>query len=503
MNSLPPFSDAIVVGAGFAGLSAAATLASSGKSVTVLERHEQAGGRARAFAHEGFTFDMGPSWYWMPDVFEDFFGALGSEVNDHLDLIRLDPSYRVWFDSGPVDIPAGSAAVQDLFESMEVGAGEKFRRFLIEAGRKYELGMGRFVRQAGHTPLELLQPSILPQAAGLSLFGSLSKHVRRNFSDPRIIQILEFPVLFLGARPSNTPALYSMMNYADTALGTWYPMGGMNRIVNAMESEATRQGVQFHYGVDVEEILESGGRAIGVVAEGRTCLSDTVVAAADYHHVEQDLLSKEWRRYDESYWQGRTMAPSSLLFYLGIEKRIDQFEHHNLFFDSPFEPHAETIYDDPSWPEHPLFYVCAPSRTDASVAPPGCENLFILIPLAPGLAHDESEQERLFGDVMDRIQMRTGEDLRPHIVFRRDYAHREFENDYNAFRGNAYGLANTIGQTAFLKPKMRSKLPGLFFAGQLTAPGPGVPPSLISGQLAAEEANEWLSQFAHGQAIPA
>lgn len=488
--------DAIVIGAGFAGIAAATRLAMLGRTVTVFEKNDGPGGRAREFEMDGFRFDMGPSWYWMPDVFDEYFRDAGSSIEKHLDLVRLDPSYRTWFADGPIDIPAGVEKVARLFESMEPGAGDRFTSFMEEAGKKYDLGMGRFVRQPGHSFMELLDVSVLPEVLRLSMFSSLAKHVRKNFLDPRIVSILEFPVLFLGGRAETIPAMYSLMNYADTALGTWYPMGGMHEVVKAMVRVAEGLGVRFEYESPVERILEVGGRAAGALVAGDAIVGSTVIAAADYHHVEQNLLDAKWRRYDESYWDARVMSPSSVLFYLGLDQRVEELEHHNLFFDVPFEPHAKAIYDNPAWPDNPLFYVCAPSRTDTSVAPPGCENLFVLVPLAVGLEHDEAARQRQFDLVMNRLEKHIGRDLRPHIVTRRDYAHRDFESDYNSFKGNAYGLANTLGQTAFLKPKMKSCLPGLFYAGQLTTPGPGVPPSLLSGQMAATEADVWLSGLA-------
>ena len=487
--------DSIVVGAGFSGLSAATALAQAGRNVVVVERHASAGGRAREFQAEGFRFDMGPSWYWMPDVFEEWFIESGSTVDTHLDLIRLDPSYRTWFSDGPVDVPAGLDAVRALFEQLEPGSGQAFDRFFAEAERKYRLGMDRFVRSPGHSPLELMDLSVIPGLRGLDMFRSLSGHVRKYFSDPRIIQLLEFPVLFLGARAENTPALYSLMNHADTALGTWYPKGGMHRIVEAMVDVARSSGVEFLFDAEVAGILEQGGRATGVrLTSGREIHADSVVAATDYHHAEQSLLPRRWRRYSEKYWRGRVMAPSSMLYYLGVEARLDALEHHNLFFDVPFGPHAQDIYDDPAWPENPLFYVCAPSRTDPTVAPEGCENLFVLVPLAPGLEDGPVEREALFNRVMDRLETHIGSPVRSRLIYRRDYAMQDFRDDYHAFKGNAYGLANTLRQTAFLKPKMKSRLAGLFFAGQLTTPGPGVPPSLISGRMAAGEAHAFLAE---------
>lgn len=479
--------DVAVIGSGFAGLSAATTLASRGLNVTVFERHGQAGGRARRFDAEGFRFDMGPSWYWMPDVFDRYFAQFGRRVEDLYDLVRLDPSYRVEFSQGPFDVPAGTDALADAFETIEQGAGRKLKSFLAEAKVKYDIGMGRFVNKPAHNALEFARLDILRDAPRLQLLRSFSDHVRRHFKDPRLVQLMEFPVLFLGAKPENTPALYSLMNYADTALGTWYPMGGMHRIVEGMVQVAREQGVKFEFKCNVEAILEEGGKTKGLRVGGKHILCPHVIATCDYHHAEQHLMPAAYRRYNKAYWDNRAMSPSSLLFYLGINRKIPNLKHHTLFFDTSFEGHAVEIYDNPAWPKDPLFYVCAPSVTDSSVAPEGCENLFLLVPTAPGMAENQADCDRIYKQIMERLEARTGIAVNEHVVYKRQYAHQQFIADYSAFKGNAYGLANTLRQTAFLKPKMKSKLSGTWFAGQLTTPGPGVPPSIISGQVAASE----------------
>lgn len=480
---------AIVLGAGFSGLSAAASLAQQGFDVQLAERHDQAGGRARQYAHEGFVFDMGPSWYWMPDVFEAYFQRFGHTTSDFYDLKRLDPSYQVFYPDGdPLQIPSSTEEQEAMFERLEPGSSKKLRSFLASAKYKYETGMRDFVWRPGHSIMEFADLRILTAALRMQLFSSLSAEVRSQFKHPWLVQLLEFPVLFLGAKPEKTPALYSMMNYADLSLGTWYPMGGMHRIVEAMVKIAEEQGVEMLLGHEVKGFGFDNGRIASVETSRGLLSGDAVVNAMDYHHMDQQLLPTEYREYSPSYWDKRVMAPSSLLYYIGVDRRVPGLLHHNLFFDEDFGTHARVIYDTPGWPEKPLFYCCAPSVTDPSVAPEGKENLFLLIPVAPGLEDSEAVREHYYDLVMDRLERRTGQSIRPHVVYKRSYAHRDFVKDYHAFKGNAYGLANTLLQTAFLKPRMKSrKVANLWHAGQLTTPGPGVPPSLISGQVAATE----------------
>lgn len=480
----------IVIGSGFAGLAAATSLAAEGYDVTVLEKNNVPGGRARMFEAEGFMFDMGPSWYWMPDVFDQYFARFGKKPADYYNLVRLDPSYSVVFGPGhQMDLPASMGGLEKLFEQYEPGSSANLRRFLKEARYKYEVGMADFVHKPSHSIMEFADIRILTSLFRLQMFQSISSHIRKLFSNEHLIQLLEFPVLFLGATPENTPALYSLMNYADMALGTWYPMGGMFKIVEGMVKLAEEKGVNILLGQEVQQIKASGGRVSEVITSSGVYTADVVIAGADYHHVDQHLLEPAYRNYSANYWDNRVMAPSSLLFYLGVNKRLKGLNHHNLFFDADFPKHAEEIYERPQWPSDPLFYVCAPSVTDPSVAPEGCENVFVLIPLAPGLKDDdEVMREKYYHTVMERLESHLGESVRNHVTYKRSFALTDFQNDYHAFKGNAYGLANTLLQTAFLKPKLRNKkLSNLFYTGQLTTPGPGVPPSLISGQVVAGE----------------
>lgn len=480
----------IVIGSGFAGLSAACHLAAGGLRVTVLEKNAVPGGRARQYGSDGFVFDMGPSWYWMPDVFEKFFAHFGKKPADYYDLVRLDPSYTVWF--GPNDqleVPAQMSALEDMFEQYEPGSTKNLRKFLSEAEYKYKVGMQDFVHKPSHSIFEFADGRILASLFRLQMFTAISKHVRQLFRSEKLLQLLEFPVLFLGATPQKTPALYSLMNYADMALGTWYPMGGMYKVVEAMVDLAKSLGVTFEMEKEVCEIRVSNGIATGVATkQGVEYQADIIVGGADYHHIDTVLLPKAARQYSQKYWDTRVMAPSSLLYYIGVNKRLKNLRHHNLFFDEDFGQHAHEIYESPRWPEKPLFYVSAPSVTDPSVAPAGSENLFLLIPVAPGLEDTPELRERYYQLTMARLEKLTGQNIRDAVVYRRSYAGSDFVRDYHAFKGNAYGLANTLLQTAFLKPKMKSKkVSNLYYTGQLTVPGPGVPPSLISGEVVAKD----------------
>ncbi|MEZ4943696.1 MAG: phytoene desaturase family protein [Saprospiraceae bacterium] len=481
---------AAIIGAGFAGLSAACHLAAEGFDVTVLEKNAVPGGRARYFSEAGFMFDMGPSWYWMPDVFDRFFERFGKKTADYYDLVRLDPSYAVHFGPGDkMELPATMPELEALFEQYEPGSTNNLRKFLSEAGYKYRVGMNDFVQKPSHSIREFADWRLLTSLVRLQMFTSMSGHVRQLFRNEKLIKLLEFPVLFLGATPQKTPALYSLMNYADMALGTWYPMGGMYKIVEGMVALARELGVRVELGKEVRQIRVENGRAQAVQTTDNSAFpADVVVGAADYQHIETRLLGAGARNYSDQYWASRTMAPSCLLFYVGLNKRLAGLRHHNLFFDEDFGRHAQEIYESPRWPEKPLFYVCAPSVTDPSVAPDGHENLFILIPVAPGLEDTPEIREHYYQLVMQRLERLTGQSILPAVCFKRSYAHADFVADYHAFKGNAYGLANTLLQTAFLKPKLRNKhVSNLFYTGQLTVPGPGVPPALISGQVVARE----------------
>ncbi|MFY7840602.1 MAG: phytoene desaturase family protein [Lacibacter sp.] len=488
--------NAIVIGSGFAGMSAASFLAKAGWHVTVLEKHDQPGGRARQLKADGFTFDMGPSWYWMPDVFERYFNRFGKKASDYYELKRLDPSYRIYYKNEATDIPADYTALKNLFEELEPGSGRQLDAFMDEAAYKYETGINNLVYKPGLSLTEFADKALLKGVFKLDVFTSMKKHVQKHFADSRLRELMEFPVLFLGALPEKIPALYSLMNYADVKLGTWYPVGGMYEIVKAMHSLAKELGVQFRFNSNVEEIKTVHGRATGVVVNDEYLEADVVVSGADYHFTETKLLHHHDQSYSEGYWNKRVMAPSCLLYYVGLNKQLPQLTHHSLFFDTDFNRHGKEIYDDQQWPADPLFYVSATTRTDVSGAPEGCENLFFLIPVAAGLQGDTEElREKYFLQIVQRFEQRIGEPILNAVVYKKSYSVSDFVMDYNAYRGNAYGLANTLMQTAVLKPGCRSrKVENLYYTGQLTVPGPGVPPSLISGEVVASLINQHHSK---------
>ena len=465
-------------------------MAKAGWDVTVLEKQSTPGGRARQLKADGFTFDMGPSWYWMPDVFERYFNCFGKKVADYYELERLEPSYRIYWKDGKSDIPADYNELKKLFESIEPGSGEKLDRFLEEAAYKYEVGINKLVYKPGQSLTEFLDWDTIKGVFKLDVFTSIDKHIRKFFKHPKLRQLMEFPVLFLGALPKDTPALYSLMNYADIKLGTWYPKKGMYAVVEGMHKLAEELGVKFVFDCNVTAINVDQAMANKVVAEGnRSFDADVVIGGADYHFVESKLLPENYRRYSDRYWEKRLMAPSCLLYYIGLNKKTEGVPHHSLFFDADFDVHGKEIYTTRQWPTDPLFYLSVSSVTDETVAPAGCDNMVFLIPVAAGLEADTEElRERYFQKILARFEEKTGQQIRNNIVYKKSYSISNFVTDYNSFKGNAYGLANTLMQTAIFRPSCRSiKIKNLFYTGQLTVPGPGVPPSLISGEVVAKE----------------
>jgi phytoene desaturase len=481
-----------VIGSGFSGLSAASYLAKAGHEVHVFEKHNQPGGRARQFTTDnGFVFDMGPSWYWMPDIIENFFNDFDCKASDFYELVSLHPQFEMIFSDMKMAVPESFQEMKTLFDNMEKGAGEKLDQFMNAAEYKYEVGMKDFVQKPCHNWLEFVSPKIASSALKLDLLTNFRSYVAKYFDHPKLRVLMEFPVIFLGASPKNIPALYSLMNYGGYKMGTWYPMGGFYQLVLAMQKVAESQGVIFHFNHSVEKINTEKGKVNSLLIKGEKFKFDAVVASSDYHHTETLLEEKE-RNYTDEYWKSRTFAPSCLIYYLGFKEKIPNIKHHTLFFENDLDVHVEAIYGDKKWPDKPLFYACCPSKTDPDVAPSEGENLFLLMPLAIGIDDDEQKREKYFQEMIERVEKHTGtSNLESKIVYKKSFCVTDFIKDYNAYGGNAYGLANTLSQTAVLKPKIRNKkIKNLFYTGQLTVPGPGVPPSIISGKIVAAEVNK-------------
>ena len=473
-----------ILGSGFSSLAAASYLAQAGHEVHIYEKNATLGGRARQYKRDGFTFDMGPSWYWMPDVFDRFFADFGKKTSDFYNISKLDPAYRVYFGKhDSIAIGDSLGKIKETFEAIEPGSAQKLQDFIDDAGNNYEVAIKDLVYRPGVSPLELVTPQTIKKIG--SFFSTISRDVRKVFKNPKLIQILEFPVLFLGAKPSDTPSFYSFMNYADFGIGTFHPKNGMHAVIEGMITLAESLGVQMHANSNVESIVTENNTATGITVNGKTIKADIVLSGADYHHTET-LLPKNLRQYSETYWGKKTFAPSSLLFYVGFDKKLEHVNHHTLFFDTDFDKHAVEIYDKPKWPDAPLFYANFPSISDMAMAPEGKEAGFFLIPLAPGLHDTQDLREEYFDRIINRLEELTGQSVKKNIIFKESFCVKDFVEQYNSYKGNAYGLANTLLQTAFLRPKLKSKkVANLYFTGQLTVPGPGVPPALISGKLVA------------------
>ena len=479
-----------IIGSGFSSLSAACYLAKAGHNVTIYEKNDALGGRARQFKAAGFTFDMGPSWYWMPDVFDKFFNDFGKKVSDYFTLTKLSPAYRVYFGNNDfIDIEDSPEKICKKFESIEKGSGEKLKKYLKIAKENYEIGVTDMLyKMPGNSPLELVSKKTIKRVR--FFLSNIRKDVRRDFKNPKLRAILEFPVLFLGAKASNTPAFYNFMNYADFGIGTFQPPNGFHDLVNAMVDLGKSLGVKYKVNHELSKINVSNKKVENIVINGKSTDCDLILSGADYHHTES-LLPVKSRQYNNRYWKSRVFAPSSLLFYVGFNKKLKNVQHHNLIFDTDFNKHAEEIYDEPKWPTDPLFYANFTSKTNSKTAPEGSENAFFLIPIAIDLIDNEETRNKYFEKIISKMELYTGQELKSSITFKRSFCVNDFKSEYNSYGGNAYGLANTLFQTAFLRPNIKSKLvQNLYFCGQLTVPGPGVPPAIVSGELVANLINK-------------
>ncbi|WP_223033189.1 phytoene desaturase family protein [Hanstruepera marina] len=479
----------IIIGSGFSSLSASCYLAKAGYDVTIFEKNSTIGGRARQLKKEGFSFDIGPTWYWMPDVFERFFDDFNKKPSEYYTLEKLNPAYSVYFGKDDyITIESTLEKICEAFEKEEPGSSTLLKKFIDKARDNYNIAIKDLVYNPGVSPFELVTSKTIKKLD--QFFSTIKKDVRKAFKNERLTKILEFPVLFLGAKPSDTPSFYNFMNYADFGLGTFHPKKGMYEVILALEALSKSLGVKIRTNAPIDSIEIKNGQVTGIISNSKNYTCDILLSGADYHHTET-LLEPEFRQYSEKYWESRTFAPSSLLFYVGFDKKLKNVNHHTLFFDVDFDKHAKSIYDSPEWPDDPLFYASFPSITDSNAAPEGKEAGIFLIPLAPGLKDTKKMRSECFTKIMDRFETLTSQKVRSSILFSESFCVNDFIKDYNSYKGNAYGMANTLMQTAFLRPKLKSKkVKNLYFTGQLTVPGPGVPPSLISGKLVAELINK-------------
>lgn len=475
----------LIIGGGIGGLAAAALLGRKGYKVTLLEKNEMVGGRASVFSEKGFTFDMGPSWYLMPDVFEKYFSYFKKKPSDFFTLQRLDPQYRVFFGSGEViDISSSLKKNLALFEKMESGAGAKVNEYLQQAEKMYIASVTHLLYNNFTSIKDFLKKDIMREGRKLPIYKSLDSFVSGYVKDERIKQILEYTIVFLGGSPHNTPAFYSLMSHIDFHMGVFYPLGGIYEVIKGLITLCEENNVTIKTKQEVKKIVVKDGNAVGVMIKGKILLADIVLANADYHHVETQLLEKEWQTYSESYWKRKTLAPSTFLMFLGVKGRVKNLSHHNLFFANDWRAHFDEIFKNPTWPKKPSYYVCAPSKTDSSVAPKNSENIFFLTPIASGLKDTDAQREKYAKQVLSDLEKQLGETFQDRIVVKKIFTQRDFQGRYNAYKGTALGLAHTLFQTALFRPQNKSKkVSNLYFVGQYTQPGIGMPICLISAEL--------------------
>ena len=479
----------VVIGAGIGGLGTAGLFAKKGYDVTVLEKNENFGGRANIFEAEGFRFDMGPSWYLAPDLFEHYFELLGEKIEDHLDLKRLDPSYRIFFrnDPTPLDIHSDLDVDTRTFDTLEPGAGDKLRAYLRQSEYQYEVATEHFMYKNYDTVFDFLNRRVMTEGQKLSVFSKMHSFVSRFFKSRKLQQVMEYTMVFLGTSPYEAPALYNLMSHMDFNQGVFYPAGGFYEVIKALAAVAEKNGAQLRSGAEVAEIIVENGVATGVrLADGEIVSADKVISNADIWFTETKLLAQRWRTHSQRYWDKRVMAPSAFIMYLGVSEKLPGIAHHNLLFSEDWRRNFDDIYKHPCLPDEPSLYVCAPSVTDPGVAPAGKENLFVLVPIASDLQIAGSEKDAYANKIIKLMEKEMGlPGLADKIEYRRIYSVENFAADYNSFKGSALGLAHTLWQTAIFRPKnVSKKVTNLYYVGAGTNPGIGTQICLISAELA-------------------
>jgi phytoene desaturase len=479
---------AIIIGAGFGGLATAALLAKKGYTVTLLEKNDHPGGRAMVYKEKGFTFDMGPSWYLMPEAFERYFSLFDTKPSDFYTLKRLDPQYRVYFDKDDrVDMYRDLQKNLDTFDSIAPGAGKLVEEYLDLAKYQYDIAMNQFIYKNYNSLLDIMDPRLMIEGTKLKLFSSLNAFVSQYTNQDKIKKILQYTMVFLGGSPSNTPAFYSIMSHIDFHLGVFYPMGGMGKVIEGLAKLCKENRVKIVTNQEVKRIHVRNKHAHSVETQDKTYEADLVISNADYPHTETDLLTSHNQTYSKEYWERKTIAPSAFLLYLGVKGTVKNLSHHTLSFADDWEHHFAQIFDDPAWPDKPSYYVCCPSKTDPSVAPKGHENIFVLVPVAAGLKDTKDVRMKFRSKIISHIEHITGEKIDNRIVVERIFSQQDYASMYNAYKGTALGLAHTLFQTALFRPQNKSKnVDNLYYVGQFTHPGIGVPMCLISAELTTE-----------------
>lgn len=479
----------IIIGGGIGGLALACMLGKKGYKVTIVEKNEMTGGRARIFSDKGFTFDMGPSWYMMPDVFEHFFEILGEDIKEYYSLQRLSPSYQITLksDGKSYKFYSDMKKNKELFESIEPGAGEVLEKFLMKGKEQYELSKAEFMYKNYNSVRDFMTLRVMRQGAKLPLFKKQKQIIEKLFKSELLRKALQYQTVLLGTAPGDTPGIYTLMNYVDLVLGEWYPTGGIRSIPKNLESIAKKYGVTIVLNAPVKTIVVENDIAKGVLLEsGEILNADIVVSNADVEHTDRRLLPKEYQTKSDTYWESRVLAPSAFILYLGITGKLPQMEHHNLLFTKDWEHGFSQIFKRPEWPSDPSMYICVPSKTDTSIAPADHENLFVLVPIASGLDYTQDFTAEYADKVLGEIaQYYTIPDLKERIVVQHVYSVKDFIADYNAFKGTALGLAHTLGQTAIFRPNnIHKKIKNMYYVGAGTNPGIGMPICLISAELA-------------------
>lgn len=479
----------LIIGAGVGGLAAAALLARNGYDVEVIEKNAKIGGRARVWETEGFVFDMGPSWYLMPEIFENFFAVFNKSVADYYELLRLDPNYRIFFNTDDiVDISADLEPNLSTFEGFEQGGADKLQEYLNRSKETYEYMMKGIMYKDLSSLWSIFSPKLMKAGRKLHILSNIDKYVKKFFKSDRARKILEYPIVFLGGNPKNTPALYSIISHIDYNLGVWYPLGGIGKIPESLMKLGKEHGAEYRMGVEATHIAVKKRLAHRVETTHDHIDADLVIVNADYPFSETQLLDSQYQTYPTKYWEKKTIAPSAFVLYLGVDRKLDQLTHHNVFLEYDWVQHFDQIFEKPAWPDKPAYYVCCPSRYDPSVAPNGKENIFVTVPISPGIEDTPQIREQYYNKIIGHMEKLIGESFRDSISVKRIFALNDFTQDYHAYKGTAVGLTHTFRQSAFFRPRHKSKkVKNLFYTGQYTHPGIGVPMALVSSQIIAKQ----------------